>query len=285
MIQKNQLVIFDWDDTLLCSSYLHCQGYHLESVRPFPQILTAYLHQIDELALQLLRKTLEKIGKEKTFIVTNAESGWVQISAQLFLPQTHDFISDNDVNIISARSLYDQQFPGNPTTWKFRTFVAVVASSFGIPLDISNFFIDVGGNLQYKSIENVENERKMDEMEIEEPLEPTIDGKLCGHVSNKLLGFQKSNKIPKFKIHSESDKILKETKYICSLGDSQSERLSCKYVSMCIENTVTKSIKLIERPSIEELIMQLTSINDNITNIINMEESLDFMMVVSKEFD
>ena len=77
------MVIFDWDDTLLCSSYLHGQGYHLESARPFPQPLTSYLHQIDELTLQILRKTVAKIGKDKVFIVTNAESGWVQISAQV----------------------------------------------------------------------------------------------------------------------------------------------------------------------------------------------------------
>jgi hypothetical protein len=54
-------------------------------------------------------------------IVTNAEDGWVELSAQQWLPNTAKWLKDHrDIPIVSARSWYDDlnlQYQSNPNTY------------------------------------------------------------------------------------------------------------------------------------------------------------------------
>jgi len=60
-------------------------------------------------ALELIQKA-KKLGK--TYIVTNAAEGWVQLSANRFLPRVFKELK-NDVEIISARTRYEAMYPKN----------------------------------------------------------------------------------------------------------------------------------------------------------------------------
>lgn len=62
----------------------------------------------------------KKLGK--TYIVTNAAEGWVELSAKRFLPLVCKEI-ENDVEIISARARYEKLFPRNFQKWKVEAFL------------------------------------------------------------------------------------------------------------------------------------------------------------------
>jgi len=67
------------------------------------------LEELDRVALELIKKA-KKLGK--TYIVTNAAEGWVQLSANRFLPRVFQELK-NDVEIISARTKYEDMYPKN----------------------------------------------------------------------------------------------------------------------------------------------------------------------------
>jgi hypothetical protein len=61
-------------------------------------------------------------------IVTNAETGWVQLSAQKFLPGVVPLL--DKVEVLSARSTYEGMFPDSPLKWKFYAFQQKLANVF-----------------------------------------------------------------------------------------------------------------------------------------------------------
>jgi hypothetical protein len=50
-----------------------------------------------------------KLGK--TIVITNAAYGWVEASGRKFLPNTFKMMIDQQIEIISARQLFEDQFP------------------------------------------------------------------------------------------------------------------------------------------------------------------------------
>ena len=74
------VTIFDWDDTLLCTS-------HLEMVqRQYGSIPTQVREQLASLE-RIVQTLLRHAGKTgKVFIITNASEGWVQHSSSLCMP-------------------------------------------------------------------------------------------------------------------------------------------------------------------------------------------------------
>lgn len=72
----SSVFIFDWDDTLLCTSYL--SALHFVDLTPeIKQVLT----RLDEMVIKLLELTLQR---GEVFIITNATEGWVQYSSKLY---------------------------------------------------------------------------------------------------------------------------------------------------------------------------------------------------------
>jgi hypothetical protein len=61
-------------------------------------------------------------------IVTNAETGWVQLSAQKFMPGLVPMLSK--VPVLSARSTFEPMHPDAPLKWKFYAFQEKIASCF-----------------------------------------------------------------------------------------------------------------------------------------------------------
>ena len=57
----------------------------------------------------------------KVYIITNAAQGWVQYSAEKFMPSVVPIFSK--INIISARARYESQFPTDVPQWKMLTFL------------------------------------------------------------------------------------------------------------------------------------------------------------------
>jgi len=122
----NTVIMFDWDDTLLASSFLAAAGYRLDTVEAATPEVDAQLRALENCVCSLLTLAL-RYGHVN--IVTNAETGWVQLSAQKFMPAVVPLLSR--VNVISARSTFESAHPEQPLKWKYFAFALRLSAVFG----------------------------------------------------------------------------------------------------------------------------------------------------------
>ena len=117
----NNIFFFDWDDTLLCTSYLIQAGAlnDMEINKKDKEIMT----NLDNLAYTLLSKT---INLGFVIIVTNGAPGWIEISSVTFYPKTAKVL--DKVKIISARGLCEKVLPGDMRQWKTIAFKHAIDS-------------------------------------------------------------------------------------------------------------------------------------------------------------
>jgi hypothetical protein len=116
-LDKDTLIAFDWDDTLLCSSFLSSKGLRLDSDPAKVKELESQLTELSHSIIAVLSLALQY---GPVTVVTNAETGWVQLSCQKFIPLVLPML--NKLTIISARSTYEPMFPGSPLKWKYYCF-------------------------------------------------------------------------------------------------------------------------------------------------------------------
>lgn len=109
------VIIFDWDDTLLCSSFLSGKDGHQLGLST-----RRVLHAIETNAIRLLEMAM-KLGH--TFIITNAMEGWIEYSAAKYVPGLLPILQK--VQLISARSRYEEQYPCEVNKWKINAFLDV----------------------------------------------------------------------------------------------------------------------------------------------------------------
>mmetsp|Transcript_100046 Transcript_100046/g.254387 ORF Transcript_100046/g.254387 Transcript_100046/m.254387 type:complete len:273 (+) Transcript_100046:50-868(+) len=112
--KQQRVIIFDWDDTLLCSSFLSRSPREMATSPDSIALLNA-------LALEVkgLLNLAKRLGS--VYIITNAEEGWVQHSAQTFMPAV--LLALEGVNIVSARTRFELQCPNLQCVWKKRAFL------------------------------------------------------------------------------------------------------------------------------------------------------------------
>lgn len=197
---KQTTIIFDWDDTLLASTVLCNAGITLQSPcisKDLKQQLTLLENQV----IRLISRATETAAR--VFIITNAEVGWVELSAQKFMPRVVPYLER--ATVFSARSTYQHCFPNNPNQWKATAFSERICSQFP----------------------------KMAEMNI------------------------------------------------VSFGDSECERSALLNVGRFCANSRTKSIKFVERPTVEQLRRQLEMICNNFAFIVQHDGNLDLMLTIS----
>jgi len=113
---EDTFLIFDWDDTLLPTTWIEKQGLSLDGPSPSAE---------QELQLQLMAEHVKQtLQAAKAFgeviLVTNAESGWVELSCQKWMPGLSDSLQD--VRTLSARSTYEQWGIVQPSEWKYLAF-------------------------------------------------------------------------------------------------------------------------------------------------------------------
>uniref|UniRef100_A0AAV1V0M6 Protein kinase n=1 Tax=Peronospora matthiolae TaxID=2874970 RepID=A0AAV1V0M6_9STRA len=131
-VTDRTVVVFDWDDTLCPSSWLHTQDLlpkyrgHRISVTPAQRDV---LRRIGAHVARLLQKA---VAYGPVFVVTAAEFGWVEMSAALYLPDVQRVLALADVHIVSARSWYEQTFGsgGDSATWKQEVMQLIARQCF-----------------------------------------------------------------------------------------------------------------------------------------------------------
>lgn len=136
------LLMLDWDDTLLPTSWIEAQG-----LRPSESYLMTPW-QREQLALMAQRAVLTlRVAKSygTVVIVTNAEHGWIELTCEKFMPSLLPVLQD--VKILSARSQYEPQGVAQPCVWKLLAFDGEIGSFFGGPRIARRNVISVGDSL------------------------------------------------------------------------------------------------------------------------------------------
>jgi len=113
--EADALMIFDWDDTLFPTSWIHKHGLLMDGVTVNSE-QDAQLKKMAEGARSTLQKALE-IGQ--VVIVTNAEQGWIERSCKKFTPSLVSLMKK--VDMVSARSTYESYVEA-PSEWKRLAF-------------------------------------------------------------------------------------------------------------------------------------------------------------------
>ena len=113
----NNIIIFDWDDTLLPTSFLSPGGIFSPNIK-LSKDDTLKLIELEKIVYKILTNAIQK---GDVFIITNAGKGWVEFSASRFYPNIVDILPK--INIISARAEYENAFPGESNKWKIQAFL------------------------------------------------------------------------------------------------------------------------------------------------------------------
>jgi hypothetical protein len=113
----NTIIIFDWDDTLLCTSFLTPNGIFNEDI----QLNEKDFEKIMKLEQAVMCILTHAIHKGDTYIITNAAPGWVEYSANRFYPSVKKILEK--VKIVSARGDFESIYPGDSRMWKIQAFL------------------------------------------------------------------------------------------------------------------------------------------------------------------
>jgi hypothetical protein len=112
---QETIIIWDWDDTLMCSSAINAN-----------QLLPQQAAQLEAVLEQVLSASM-RLGE--TCIVTNADELWVLESTRRFCPRVLPMLSQ--FSTVSARRKYEHAYPGDVFAWKRETFREVLAKRKG----------------------------------------------------------------------------------------------------------------------------------------------------------
>lgn len=118
--KRKALIIFDWDDTILPTSYLAKKGYKLDGPDP-----TLDIQRVLDDYSRFVNITLNEASRKgHVIIVTNAETGWIDLTVDKFLPLCSSTIAK--FQHVSARSLFEPTGIQTPMAWKENAFRMVV---------------------------------------------------------------------------------------------------------------------------------------------------------------
>lgn len=110
-----KVIIFDWDDTILPSSFI--DQFKVESFDEFPQDVQRMLNEVAKSAERCLNEA-SKYGE--VLIITNSDEGWVKYSCQRYCPALLPIAAK--YKVVSARTRYERFYPGQPLCWKAAAF-------------------------------------------------------------------------------------------------------------------------------------------------------------------
>lgn len=161
-------VVFDWDDTLLSSSWLAQNGLTLDA--PIPIEFTAQLAKLETTVSMVLERALVS---GTVIIITNAESRWVELSCSKFIPGILPLLCR--IKIISARSTFEHIFV-DADEWKLAAFAQEISIVYLSKPEIRKNIISFGDSIhERKALFKVAQDLKALPKSIKFVERPTID--------------------------------------------------------------------------------------------------------------
>jgi hypothetical protein len=127
-IANHTLIIFDWDDTLLPSSWLLQQGL---KIAPNSKPPNDEQKEVLSRVAQHVVRTLSMAKRAGTvIIITNAEKGWVELTSRHFLPAVVPLLEG--IKVLSARSTFEPNWPAHPIKWKSLAFYNEIVAFYAM---------------------------------------------------------------------------------------------------------------------------------------------------------
>lgn len=121
---EDTLLIFDYDDTILPSSWIAGQQLKLDESSTLTNVHREELQEVSRCVSETLR-VAKRAGK--VVLVTNAERGWIELSSHKFLPEIVPLIEG--CKLISARTAHESPELRNPLDWKLQAFAREIRTS------------------------------------------------------------------------------------------------------------------------------------------------------------
>jgi phosphoglycolate phosphatase-like HAD superfamily hydrolase len=130
----HSLIIFDWDDTLLPTTWLLRKG-----LLPGSVLSTGVMEMFEELSLQIIRVIEYAQTFGRVVIITNSEKGWVPECAGAFMPKIVPTLKK--IDIYSARN---EKLPAE--AWKKKAFKREMYKTYGRS-DLQRNVVSIGDSL------------------------------------------------------------------------------------------------------------------------------------------
>jgi hypothetical protein len=134
------LVIYDWDDTILPTSWLRSLGYLSNNIADMvgtpPPVLPSHVASMMRMIEEAAIANLSAAGKRgRVVIVTNSSVLWVPFTAKRFFPRLSQIV-ENGFEVYSARPAQAENagpnyvyLPSMAVTWKTDKFRELVGST------------------------------------------------------------------------------------------------------------------------------------------------------------
>ena len=126
MNNYDTLIILDYDNSIFPTTWTTNNIVDINNPI-YKTRNTDFFSELDQILSKFLKNIL-KYGK--VVIVTNAMATWISISLYV-LPKTKKIINKY-IEIISARDVYQKQYPGDGYTWKKLIFTELVMKYFTV---------------------------------------------------------------------------------------------------------------------------------------------------------
>jgi hypothetical protein len=125
------VIIIDWDDTVICTSYLECKKkIKPNAIDELDKRTKDCLAKLDNSAVGLSHQNalfLKALQYGSPVILTNACQRWVDLSAEKLLPKTRATILSHRIQCVSARNKYESLFPNDEYAWKRQAFIDITS--------------------------------------------------------------------------------------------------------------------------------------------------------------
>ena len=149
--KEETTIVFDWDDTLLASHWLHQKGVRASALAETLEL------DIVEAFVPLTETVYELLTKAKAMgtvvIITNATVDWVPLSGSLLMPSIMPLLAD--VRVISAQGKY-RHLGISPNFWKRSAFIDEIEGVFQRKNGARRNIISIGDSrLEFEAMQNL----------------------------------------------------------------------------------------------------------------------------------
>lgn len=267
----SKVIIFDWDDTICPSSFV--DQFKVDNFSELPLHYQNLFNEIGRCAERCLAAAA-KHGE--VIIITNSDEGWVDYSAERYVPNLLPVLPH--YRVVSARTRYERFYPGQPLCWKAAAFAH----------EVNEIYADEDEN-NSNSSNHQSNSHSMNSSYEEEPdLDTTLDTTLDSTMDESFEEYPTSSKSKRgpfcgmmsSKSRQSTPNMYEEappscnSREIISFGDSMEERTAVKIVSSQLES-MSKSVMFLTSPTPLQLIGQLTMLTGHMHFVCHHETTLD----------
>lgn len=257
--KSNKVIIFDWDDTICPSSFV--DQWKIDNFKDLPLHFQNLFNHLGKCAEKCLAAA-SKYGE--VIIITNSDDGWVNFSAERFVPNLLPIIPK--YRIVSARTRYERFYPGQPLCWKAAAFAHEVNEIYSSDEHMDDEDCD---NRMDRGVSDLMNQ-SCDSLESMVSTDDSSEGSISSAEAKSCTSrmFSRSSSSVKKSVTK------KNRREVISFGDSMEERTAVKIVSGQL-TAVPKSVMFISSPSPVQLIGQLNMLAGHMKFVCEHSSSLD----------